>query len=146
MKIGSTIFIKVWILVITLPCYSQNVGPHTGAEPLFTQLDPAETNIRFKNQLHQTKRDNIFVYKGFYKGGGVAIGDINNDGLPDIYFTGNQVGDKLYLNKGNLEFEDITMAAGILDNGGWSTHVSMVDINNDGYKDIYVCKSLYDDR
>ena len=145
MKRGNNILLVIWTLVITLQSYSQNDGSHR-AEVLFTQLDPSGTNINFKNLLHQTNQDNIFVYKGFYKGGGVAIGDINNDGLLDIYFTGNQVGDKLYLNKGDLKFEDITLAAGILDKGGWSTHVSMVDINNDGFKDIYVCKSLYDDR
>ncbi len=115
-------------------------------ERVFTLLESSVTGIHFKNTLTQTKKDNIFVYKGFYKGGGVAIGDINNDGLQDVYFTGNQVPDKLYLNKGNLEFEDITDKAGILEKGGWSTHVTMVDVNNDGYKDIYVCKSLYDDK
>lgn len=146
MKRGNIILPVIWTLIITLQSYSQNDGSRVGDEMLFTQLDPSGTNINFKNLLHQTKQDNIFVYKGFYKGGGVAIGDINNDGLLDIYFTGNQVGDKLYLNKGNLKFEDITLAAGILDKGGWSTHVSMVDINNDGFKDIYVCKSLYDGR
>lgn len=113
---------------------------------IFTRLQPSETGIHFQNTLTQTKQENIFVYKGFYKGGGVAIGDINNDGLQDIYFTGNQVPDKLYLNKGNLLFEDITDKAGILQEGGWSTHVTMVDVNNDGFKDIYVCKSLYDDK
>ena len=112
----------------------------------FTLLDASSTKINFKNTLQQTAENNIFVYKGFYKGGGVAIGDINNDGLQDIYFTGNQVADKLYLNKGNLEFEDITSKAGILNKGGWSTYVTMVDVNNDGFKDIYVCKSLYDDK
>ena len=146
MKRGNVIILTVWTFVITLQCYSQKVESNNRGELLFTQLDPSASNIYFNNQLHQTKQDNIFVYKGFYKGGGVAIGDINNDGLLDIYFTGNQVGDKLYLNKGNLKFEDITLAAGILDKGGWSTHVSMVDINNDGFKDIYVCKSLYDGR
>ncbi len=112
----------------------------------FTLLSPSETQITFNNILKDSNEENILVYKNFYKGGGVAIGDINNDGLQDIYLSGNQVGDKLYLNKGNLKFEDITKSAGILDKGGWSTHVTMIDINNDGLKDIYVCKSLYDDR
>ena len=113
---------------------------------LFSLLSPSETNITFNNILKDTDKENIFIYKNFYKGGGVAIGDINNDGLQDIYFSGNQVGDKLYLNKGDLVFEDITDKAGILNKGGWSTHVTIVDVNNDGLKDIYVCKSLYDDR
>ncbi|WP_181938006.1 MULTISPECIES: VCBS repeat-containing protein [unclassified Arenibacter] len=142
------IFIIPAILLYGYPtyCSAQGAGTKQKADLLFTLLDPTETNINFTNQLSQSKQDNIFVYKGFYKGGGVAIGDIDNDGLLDIYFTGNQVGDKLYLNKGDLKFEDITKTAGILDKGGWSTHVSMVDINNDGLKDIYVCKSLYDGR
>ncbi|GGW39560.1 VCBS repeat-containing protein [Arenibacter certesii] len=143
---GITIIQTISIFVLTIPCYSQDLRANNNGETVFSLLDASETNIYFNNQLHQTNENNIFVYKGFYKGGGVAIGDINNDGLLDIYFTGNQVGDKLYLNKGNLKFEDITLAAGILVKGGWSTHVSMVDINNDGYKDIYVCKSLYDEK
>ena len=89
---------------------------------------------------------NIFIYQDFYSGAGVGIGDINNDGLPDIYFCGNQVRDRLYLNLGNLKFKDITESAGILNKGGWSTGVNFVDLNGDGYKDIFVCKSLYDDR
>jgi hypothetical protein len=146
MKRGNIIILTFWTFVISLKCYSQTTGANSSGELLFTQLEPSASNIYFNNQLQQTEADNIFVYKGFYKGGGVAIGDINNDGLLDLYFTGNQVGDKLYLNKGNLKFEDISTAAGILDKGGWSTHVSLVDINNDGFKDIYVCKSLYDNR
>ena len=132
------IFIIPAILLYGYPtyCSAQGAGTKQKADLLFTLLDPTETNINFTNQLSQSKQDNIFVYKGFYKGGGVAIGDIDNDGLLDIYFTGNQVGDKLYLNKGDLKFEDITKTAGILDKGGWSTHVSMVDINKDGLKDI----------
>jgi len=113
-------------------------------KPIFSLVGTSRSNILFENTLVETKEANIFVYKGFYKGGGVAIADVNNDGLLDIYFSGNQVADKLYLNKGNLQFEDITKKAGILDKGGWSTHVSIVDVNNDGFKDIYVCKSLYD--
>ena len=145
MKRGNAIILTVCTLAITLQGYSQKVESNN-VDGLFTLLDPSASNIYFNNELQQTTKDNIFVYKGFYKGGGVSIGDINNDGLLDIYFTGNQVGDKLYLNKGNLKFEDITDAAGILNKGGWSTHVSIVDINNDGFKDIYVCKSLYDNR
>ena len=146
MSRGNSIILTVWTFVITVQCYSQNIGTNIGDKLLFTQLEPSASNIYFNNELHQTNEDNIFVYKGFYKGGGVSIGDINNDGLLDIYLTGNQVSDKLYLNKGNLTFEDVTDTAGILNKGGWSTHVSIVDINNDGFKDIYVCKSLYDNR
>ena len=87
MKRGNAIILTVWTFVFTLQCYSQKVESNIGGELLFTQLDPSTSNIYFNNQLHQTNEDNIFVYKGFYKGGGVAIGDINNDGLLDIYFT-----------------------------------------------------------
>jgi hypothetical protein len=138
-KYFYTSFFLVIFSVLTSVCQNTNNN-------VFSLIPPTKTNISFNNILKETVENNIFVYKGFYKGGGVAIGDLNNDGLQDIYFTGNQVGDQLYLNKGNLEFENITKSTGIENKGGWSTHVSMIDINNDGYKDIYVCKSLYDNN
>jgi hypothetical protein len=107
-------------------------------ETLFTLLNSEETGIDFFNEVKNQKNFNIFKYRNFYNGGGVAIGDINNDGLADIYLTGNVVANKLYLNKGDLEFEDISKAAGIEGNKPWSTGVVMVDINSDGLLDIYV--------
>ena len=108
----------------------------------FTTLSAAETNIQFTNSITETESFNIFNYEYMYNGGGVAVGDVNNDGLTDIYFTGNQVSDKLYLNKGNLKFEDITQKAiGAKASEGWRTGVVMVDINNDGFLDIYVSRS-----
>jgi len=107
-------------------------------ETLFTLLNSEETGIDFFNEVKNQKNFNIFKYRNFYNGGGVAIGDINNDGLADIYLTGNMVANKLYLNKGDLEFEDISKAAGIEGNKPWSTGVVMVDINSDGLLDIYV--------
>ncbi|MCK0156306.1 VCBS repeat-containing protein [Cellulophaga sp. F20128] len=139
---GQSIYL-LCLLTFTLSGFSQ-LKEDSKDKEVFTLLSPEQTKVYFNNTLTQTAENNIFVYKGFYKGGGVAVGDLNNDGLLDLYFTGNQVGDKLYLNKGDLQFEDITQEAGILDKKGWSTHVSIVDINNDGFKDIYVCKSLYD--
>ena len=108
---------------------------------LFETLTQDSTNIDFINKLTYNDQFNIFTYRNFYNGGGVALGDINNDGLIDIFFTGNMVPNRLYLNKGNFKFEDITEKAGILKKGKWSTGVSMADVNGDGLLDIYVCNS-----
>ncbi|TDD96579.1 FG-GAP-like repeat-containing protein [Flavobacterium cellulosilyticum] len=108
------------------------------SDSLFTKLDASETGIDFQNEVKNGKDMNIFKYRNFYNGGGVAIGDINNDGLADIFFTSNLSDNKLYLNKGNLKFEDISKKAGIDLPKSWSTGVNMVDINGDGLLDIYV--------
>lgn len=108
------------------------------ATSLFSLLPSNETGINFLNKVKNQKDFNIFKYRNFYNGGGVAIGDINNDGLPDIYMTANMGANKLYLNKGNFSFEDISESAGIEGNKPWSTGVNMVDINQDGFLDIYV--------
>ncbi|MDH5608099.1 MAG: VCBS repeat-containing protein [Cyclobacteriaceae bacterium] len=110
-------------------------------EALFQLRDAGITGITFENNLAYTEQLNPYTYKNFYNGGGVGIGDINNDGLPDLFFCGNRVSNRLYVNKGNLQFEDITETAGLLSEGVWSTGVSFVDINADGLLDIYVCKS-----
>ncbi|WKX77614.1 VCBS repeat-containing protein [Zobellia laminariae] len=106
---------------------------------LFSNPPASETGITFKNTLTETNDLNILDYLYFYNGGGVAIGDIDNDGLPDIFFSGNQVKNKLYRNKGNLQFEDISKTAGIEGNSTWNTGSVMGDINGDGLLDIYVC-------
>lgn len=98
-------------------------------------------NIQFQNNIQETKEFNVFKYRNFYNGGGVATGDINNDGLADVFFTANQGSNKLYLNKGNLQFEDISEKAGFTNKPQWSTGVVLVDINNDGWLDIYVCNA-----
>lgn len=109
--------------------------------PLFQQLTPSDTKIGFRNSITETLEFNFVNYLNIYNGGGVAIGDINNDGLQDIYFTSNQQSNKLYLNKGDMVFDDITSQSGTSDSKGWTTGVTMVDINGDGLLDIYVCKS-----
>ncbi|MER3375462.1 MAG: VCBS repeat-containing protein [Allomuricauda sp.] len=106
---------------------------------LFENPSPKKTGVDFVNTLTTTEDLSILDYLYFYNGGGVSIGDINNDGLPDIFFTGNQVKNKLYLNKGDLNFEDISSAAGIEGNSTWNTGVTMADVNGDGFLDIYVC-------
>ncbi|HEY8396905.1 MAG TPA: FG-GAP-like repeat-containing protein [Flavihumibacter sp.] len=108
---------------------------------LFTLMP--DTGIKFVNELTDTKDFNIFSYRNFYNGGGCAIGDINNDGLKDVLFTSNMGENKLYLNKGNWQFEDITDIAGIGEKNKWSTGVVMVDINADGLLDIYICNAGY---
>lgn len=106
---------------------------------LFENPDPQKTGVEFTNTLTTTKDLSILDYLYFYNGGGVSIGDINNDGLPDIFLTGNQVKNKLYLNKGNLKFEDISNSAGVEGNSDWNTGTTMADVNGDGLLDIYVC-------
>jgi hypothetical protein len=108
---------------------------------LFQQLPADSTHILFANQLTYDDQFNIFTYRNYYNGGGVALGDINNDGLIDVFFTANMLPNKLYLNKGNFQFEDITEKSGILKKAKWSTGVSMADVNGDGFLDIYVCNS-----
>jgi len=108
---------------------------------LFSYLDSSETNISFKNVINETETFNFILYAYLYNGGGVAIGDINNDGLDDIYFSGNTISDRLYLNQGNFQFKDITLAANVGGGEGFKTGVTMADVNNDGLLDIYVCKS-----
>ena len=122
----------ICLLVFTFSC-KQNSGE------LFVKHAAEETGIAFENTLTETKDLSILDYLYFYNGGGVAIGDINNDSLPDIYFSGNQVKNKLYLNKGNLQFEDITEKAGVAGNSSWNTGAIMGDVNGDGLLDIYVC-------
>lgn len=105
---------------------------------LFELLPASKSGIRFQNTLSETEELNILDYLYFYNGGGVAMGDINNDGLPDLYFTSNQGSNKLYLNKGNLKFKDITETANVAGNSTWNTGVAMGDVNGDGWLDLYV--------
>ena len=125
-------------MLLFLSCNNDTNTPKDG---LFSLLDPADTGIDFVNEVKNGTDMNIFKYRNFYNGGGVAIGDINNDGLADVYFTSNLGTNKLYLNKGNLKFQDISKSAGIEGTKSWATGVVMVDINADGLLDIYVCNA-----
>ncbi len=107
---------------------------------LFTLLPSQQTGLHFVNEVIDQDSMNIIQYLYFYNGGGVAVGDINKDGLQDLFFTANQQENKLFLNKGNLSFEDITLKAGIIPQGNWSTGANIVDVNGDGWLDIYVCQ------
>ena len=106
--------------------------------PLFSKIPAQETGIYFENKITDSDTLSILDYLYYYNGGGVAIGDFNNDGLPDIYFTSNQGSNKLYLNKGNFKFEDITAKAGVEGKGNWKTGVTIADVNGDGLLYIYV--------
>jgi len=122
-------------LLLMLGCRQEQVQA-----PLFELLDSSITGIRFANKLVPDASLNMLKYMYFYNGAGVGAGDLNNDGKIDLYFAANQEGDRLYLNKGGFKFEDVTRAAGVPMDKGWSTGVSIVDINNDGMLDIYVCR------
>ncbi|MCH8233365.1 MAG: VCBS repeat-containing protein, partial [Bacteroidetes bacterium] len=130
----------VTICVLGFNFFASCTDPANEVE-LFVPLSSESSGIDFINSLEYSEQLNPYTFKNFYNGGGVAIGDINNDGLADIFFCGNMVSNKLYLNKGNLKFEDITISSNLESNDVWSTGVSMVDINADGFLDIYVCKS-----
>ncbi len=131
-------FLLILLLIHTSCNFS---GKDTGGNKLFLLLPASQTNIDFSNRITYTEDYNPYTFRNFFNGGGVAIGDINNDGLPDIFFCSNQHSNKLYLNKGNFKFEDITDKAGLNSDGVWSSGVTMADINSDGLLDIYVCKS-----
>ena len=118
-----------------------NTKTHEATDGLFELLPSSATGITFNNEVKDSAHVNILNFRNFYNGGGVGIGDINNDGKPDVFFTSNQGSNQLYLNKGNLQFEDISTKAGIGGIYKWHTGVNMVDINNDGWLDIYVCNS-----
>ncbi|MER3329454.1 MAG: VCBS repeat-containing protein, partial [Candidatus Kapaibacterium sp.] len=119
------------ILIVTLSLVS------CGESPLFEKKK--STGIEFRNTITETEDFNIIDYLYFYNGGGVAIGDINDDGLPDVFLSGNQLRNKLFLNKGDFQFEDISELAGISGESDWNTGAVMADVNGDGLLDIYVC-------
>ncbi len=128
--------LTVVLIFLVLPYLSCRQKQKDG---LFSLVE--NSAVHFENKLTESSNFNVFNYRNFYNGGGVAIGDLNNDGLPDIFFTANQGSNKLYLNKGNFQFEDVSEKAGFTAKKQWSTGVVLVDINNDGWLDIYVCNA-----
>lgn len=143
-------YLVLLLLILQFSCNSEDKksttietskSENSSSKTLFTHHDSDRTNLKFKNTVKETMEENYLNYEFIYNGSGVAVGDINNDGLPDIYFAGNSSDDKLYLNEGALKFKDISTSSGISKIQGWSTGVAMVDINADGWLDIYVCRS-----
>jgi enediyne biosynthesis protein E4 len=138
MKKYSTILL---LIVCLLACKDKSGNTISNEKTLFSLLSSKETGVTFRNDLVYDKDFNIYKYRNFYNGGGVALGDLNHDGLVDIFFTSNMGNNKLYFNKGDFKFEDVSAKAGIDGKGSWSTGVAMADINADGWLDIYVCNS-----
>ena len=126
-------------LILALLIISCNKEPQQEQTFMFKELDYKSTGVDFINLVEDTKEHSIINYIYFYNGAGLAVGDINNDGLQDLFFVSNEHENKLYLNKGSMQFEDISETATIKGNADWTTGVTMVDINADGYLDIYVC-------
>jgi hypothetical protein len=136
---------KILPLLFLILIYSGlSCGSKKKDESIFSLQE--NTGINFINIIQNTPDFNIFSYRNFYNGGGVAIGDINNDGLADVFFTANMGSNKLYLNKGEFKFEDISAQAGFTQKKDWSTGVVLVDINHDGWLDIFVCNAGYIDN
>ena len=135
------VLLSALTLLILASCSEEPIiNNSSNSIPGWQEVDPSISGIQFSNNLSPSVDINILEYLYYYNGGGVAVGDINNDGLEDVFFTANESADKLYLNKGDLKFEDITLSAKINNKASWSTGVSIDDINNDGFLDIYVCK------
>ncbi|MGI4751632.1 MAG: FG-GAP repeat domain-containing protein, partial [Janthinobacterium lividum] len=138
MRIRTKSLILLLLPVFCASCKHQKNIPENA---LFQMMPAAQTGISFNNKVVDNDNFNVFNYRNYYNGGGVAIGDVNNDGKPDVFFTANQGSCKLYLNQGNWKFKDVTEKAGIKGAYRWHTGTSMVDINGDGWLDIYVCNS-----
>src|SRR5919109_1342018 len=132
-------------LILPLLAGCSGVGgaaPLLGAPPddghLFTLLPSSYTGLRFVNRLADSRELNVFTYRNYYNGGGVALGDLTGDGLPELLLTSNLVGPQLYLNQGEFRFRDVTAEAGVSGRGFWATGVTLADVNGDGRLDIYV--------
>lgn len=142
MKNLSALAARVVFLAIPISAILSGCTERKSA--LYTSVPESKSGIDFRNEVTENEEINILTYEYAYNGGGVAAADFNNDGLSDLYFTGNMVGNRLYLNKGNLQFADATADAGVAGRSMWKTGVSVVDINADGWLDLYVCYSGFD--
>ncbi len=131
-KVLSCTFLGITLL--SFSCQQNDV--------LFQKISSSHSNVHFNNQIVENDSINQLDIENIYNGGGVGIGDFNRDGLPDVYFTGNLVPCKLYLNQGDLTFQDVTTVAQVSGDGKWCRGVAVIDINNDGWQDIYVCATL----
>jgi hypothetical protein len=139
---NSTPSAGLFLALLALSLFSCQDGEIDSVSgPLFTSIPPDYSGIDFYNRVDYDEELNCYTFRNFYNGGGVGIGDFNNDGLPDVFFCGNMVSNRLYLNKGNFKFEDITQQSGTGSKGVWSSGVAVADVNGDGWLDIYVCKS-----
>lgn len=132
---------KLLLILTTALLVGREACAQTAGKHLFTRMDEKQTGISFLNNVREDDSLNVMRYEYLYNGAGVGIADLNNDGLNDIFFSGNTSPNKLFLNKGNFQFEDVTRRAGVKGNGTWSTGVSIADVNGDGLLDIYVCHS-----
>ena len=142
MLLKQVLFSATLLGILLLCCRCDRPDePAIVVDRLFTSLPASYTGINFVNQLAYDEEFNVYTYRNFYNGGGAGLGDVNNDGLTDVFFCGNLVSNRLYLNQGAFRFTDITQAAGVASEGVWSTGVSIADVNGDGWLDIYVCKS-----
>ncbi|MCG2459311.1 VCBS repeat-containing protein [Flavobacteriaceae bacterium F89] len=136
-------FLKIFFLLLCVTFF--DACNRIDESKMFSLIPSSRTGIKFKNVLKETDEFNILTYGYIYNGGGVSVGDVDNDGLPDLYFTGSMVGSRLYLNKGNWKFDEIAKEAGVFAEGLWNTGTTMADVNGDGYLDIYVCRSAAKD-
>lgn len=141
--LNHLIFMAIWLIGCNSGAIEDPKGTvlEDDTPQVFSLVPSGESGLYFINEVQENNQMNILTYEYLYNGGGVAIGDINRDGLPDVFLSGNLFGGRLFLNKGDLKFEQISETAGVFQQG-WSTGVSMVDINADGYDDIYICRSL----
>jgi hypothetical protein len=131
----------ILLLFNLILCSCQPGDSDSGPVTRFSQMDPDQTGISFRNDVEYSEEFNTYTYRNFYNGAGVGLGDFNRDGLTDIYFCGNIADNRLYINRGNFHFEDVTEQAGVACEGVWSTGVTVADVNGDGWPDLYVCKS-----